>query len=102
MVAVRLLPVAPFTVVNMVAGASHIGARDFLLGTLLGMAPGTIAVGMFVDRIAAAVSEPGAATFAILAGVLAVVIAGALALRRWLRRRGAIDARDEGASQARS
>ncbi len=102
MVAVRLLPVAPFTVVNMVAGASHIGARDFLLGTLLGMAPGTIAVGMFVDRIAAAVSEPGAATFAILAGVLALVIAGALVLRRWLRRRGAIDDRDEGASQARS
>jgi uncharacterized membrane protein YdjX (TVP38/TMEM64 family) len=39
-VAVRLLPVAPFAVVNMVAGASHIRLRDLMLGTLIGISPG--------------------------------------------------------------
>ena len=34
-VLVRMVPVAPYSVVNMVAGASHIRLRDFMLGTLL-------------------------------------------------------------------
>ena len=29
MAVLRLLPIAPFTVVNLVAGASHIGLRDY-------------------------------------------------------------------------
>ncbi len=50
-IAVRMVPVAPFAVVNMVAGASHIGLRDLLLGTLLGMAPGTLVIALFIDKI---------------------------------------------------
>jgi uncharacterized membrane protein YdjX (TVP38/TMEM64 family) len=30
----------PFPIVNVVAGASKLSLRDFLLGTVLGMAPG--------------------------------------------------------------
>jgi phospholipase D1/2 len=41
---VQLLSVAPFAVVNVVAGALRIGAARFLAGTLLGLAPATIAV----------------------------------------------------------
>ena len=48
---VRLLPIAPFSVVNAVAGASHIRLRDFMLGTALGMAPGIIVTVIFVDRV---------------------------------------------------
>jgi len=88
-VTLRFVPVAPFTVVNLVAGATHIGTRDFLLGTLLGMAPGIVATALFIDRIMAAIHEPGAASFAVLAGVVALLIVGAVALRRWLRRHGA-------------
>jgi len=55
MILVRIVPVAPFTVVNVVAGASHIGWRDFLLGTALGMLPGIVATVLFVDRLIAAV-----------------------------------------------
>lgn len=84
-VAVRLIPIAPFTIVNMVAGATHIGMRDFLLGTLLGMAPGILATAFFVDRVAAAVRDPGAGTFAVLAGLLVLAVAAAGALRRWVK-----------------
>ncbi len=38
--AVRLVPVAPFTLVNLVAGASNVRFADYMLGTMIGMAPG--------------------------------------------------------------
>jgi uncharacterized membrane protein YdjX (TVP38/TMEM64 family) len=48
-VAMRLVPVAPFAVVNMVAGTSHLRLRDMLLGTLIGMSPSTLAMAAFTD-----------------------------------------------------
>jgi uncharacterized membrane protein YdjX (TVP38/TMEM64 family) len=39
---VRMVPVAPFTVVNLAAGASRIPFADYMLGTILGMAPGLV------------------------------------------------------------
>ena len=86
-IVVRIVPVAPFTIVNMVAGASHIRFRDYLLGTVLGMAPGTIAIVLFIDRIVAAMRNPSPSTFGILGAVAAVIVVGALAIRYWLRRR---------------
>lgn len=38
--ALRVVPTAPFTIINLVAGASHIRFQDYLLGTILGMVPG--------------------------------------------------------------
>ena len=35
-VTLRILPVAPFSILNAVAGASHIRTRDFFIGTVLG------------------------------------------------------------------
>jgi phospholipase D1/2 len=40
--AVRLVPVAPFTLVNLMAGASNVRFADYVLGTIIGMAPGMI------------------------------------------------------------
>lgn len=88
-VAVRILPVAPFTLVNMVAGASHLRVRDFLLGTALGMLPGITAVVLFSDRLAATVFEPSAANFAWFALALAVIAAVGFALYGWLSKRTA-------------
>ncbi|MFM1889406.1 MAG: hypothetical protein RLZZ565_163, partial [Planctomycetota bacterium] len=73
-VAVRIVPVAPFTVVNLVAGASHIRFRDFALGTLLGMAPGIAAVTIFSDRVAAVIRDPSPSSIAVLV-LVAVAIA---------------------------
>ena len=88
-VTVRILPVAPFTVVNLVAGATHISLRDFIVGTVLGLAPGIIAAALFIDRILAAIRDPGAGSFAILGGIVVAVIVGMAFLRRSLRRRQA-------------
>jgi phospholipase D1/2 len=86
--AVRMIPVAPFTVVNLVAGASHIRFRDFMLGTLLGMTPGILAVTLFADRIAAVLRDPSPATLALLGVAVAVIVLGAWKLRNWLIRTG--------------
>lgn len=82
---VRFVPVAPFAVVNMVAGASHIRLRDLLLGTAIGITPGTLAMVLFVDQIAAALRSPTPLTFALLGGTVLLIAAGAWGLQRWLR-----------------
>jgi phospholipase D1/2 len=86
---VRMLPLAPFTVVNVVAGASHIGLRDFLLGTAIGMLPGTLATVVFVDRIMEALRTPSAGTLISLALVAAALVGLALLVRRRLAALGA-------------
>jgi hypothetical protein len=53
-----MLPIAPFSIVNVVAGASHIRWSDFLLGTVIGLAPGITTLTFFVDRAIAAIREP--------------------------------------------
>jgi len=90
-VVVRMLPIAPFTIINLIAGASHIRFRHFVLGTILGMAPGTLILVLFVDRIVAAVRTPGPLTFTLLALIAGVALAGALLLRSRLSARKQVD-----------
>ncbi|MEI2415926.1 VTT domain-containing protein [Orrella sp. JC864] len=81
--AVRLVPVAPFLVINLVAGASHIKLRDYLLGTLLGMAPGIVVKVVFADQMAQAARESDTLSLRWLAlGVLALVLVFFLVRRR--------------------
>ncbi len=86
--ALRLVPIAPFGVVNLVAGASHLRARDFLLGTLLGMAPGTVLLATFGDRAAEALRDPDPAAVGLVAALLVAIAALGVAARRWLAPRG--------------
>jgi uncharacterized membrane protein YdjX (TVP38/TMEM64 family) len=55
---IRLVPIAPFTVVNLVAGASRIPFVDYLLGTILGMAPGLLVMSALGYQIWSIVAEP--------------------------------------------
>ena len=83
---VRLLPIAPYSVVNVVAGASRIRWRDFLLGTALGLLPGLVLTSAFVDSAIAAVVSPNAATLATLVLVLAAIVSLVMVLRRRFER----------------
>jgi len=81
---VRFLPIAPFTVVNLVAGASHIRFRDFILGTILGMAPGILAITVFERQLEVAIREPGAGSVTLLAAVVAAIAVTAVIVRKRL------------------
>lgn len=72
---IRFLPVAPYSIVNMVAGASHIRFRDFMAGTALGMSPGIITVSVLSDSIEKMLKDPRIENFLVLATV--AVVAGA-------------------------
>jgi uncharacterized membrane protein YdjX (TVP38/TMEM64 family) len=89
MTLLRLLPVAPFSLVNLVAGASEIRFRDFMLGSVFGIAPGAVLMTLFGDRLGAWLRRPDAANLAILGGVTLAAVALAVALRHWSRRRRA-------------
>jgi uncharacterized membrane protein YdjX (TVP38/TMEM64 family) len=67
---VRNLPFAPFTVVNLVAGASRIRFRNYFFGTALGMAPGILGISIFADRLVHAVKEPNWVNIAVTLGWL--------------------------------
>ena len=86
-VAVRVIPVAPFTVVNMIAGATHIRTKDFLLGTILGELPGLLAIAIFVDQVTTTLHSPGLGSYLVLAGSAIVLVGAVWGLRRWLSRR---------------
>ncbi|HXC52293.1 MAG TPA: VTT domain-containing protein [Candidatus Limnocylindrales bacterium] len=83
MIAIRVLPVAPFTIVNMVVGTSPMRFGDFALGTVIGMLPGIVGLSLFQTQLELSMREPGMKSLALLALVSALFV-GVLA---WLRQR---------------
>ena len=85
-IALRLVPAAPFAIVNMVAGTTHLRRRDMLLGSAIGMLPGTLLIALFTDQILDALRDPGPERYVLIGVVVTLFAAGAWALRRWLAR----------------
>lgn len=80
---IRVLPVAPFAVINLLAGASGVRFVDFIGGTALGLAPGLVAMSAFGEQLVAAAREPTPGHVATAVAVLAVwigVVVGVQAL----------------------
>jgi len=70
----RLVPIAPFTIVNLAAGVARVSLFQFLLGTLITMGPVIVMVCFSVDRARAALAgepifEPWIIFVIILAGI---------------------------------
>ena len=82
----RLIPVAPFTIVNVVSGAFQVPVRDYLVGSLLGFAPGILAINVFAHQVASAIRDPGVGSFALLAALVVISAWVLFWLRRKLRR----------------
>ena len=72
--AIRLVPIAPFTVVNIVAGASEIRLGPFIAGTILGMAPGWVLMSALGHQIARIATGPTAGDIALLAVLILIWI----------------------------
>ncbi|HEU4684519.1 MAG TPA: VTT domain-containing protein [Nitrospira sp.] len=83
----RILPVAPFSIINAVAGASHIRTKDFLIGTVLGELPGLLATAWFMNQVTETLRHPGLGSLAVLIGIAAVIVLAVMALNRWLSKK---------------
>lgn len=80
--ALRLLPIAPFGLVSYALGTSGVRLAAYLAGTVLGMLPSTIVYA----NLGAAATRPGSAAFGFsLAGVLMLGLGTALAAT-WIAR----------------
>lgn len=75
--AVRLVPVLPYTVINYAAGLSGVRRRDYVLGSALGMVPGSLAY----SAVGAWGTNPWGLLAAGAALVLLVVVGGTLGRR---------------------
>lgn len=80
--ATRLIPVAPFTMVNLAAGAAEIRLFDFAVGTLLGLAPGLILLSALGSQAVRLLTQPSAPEIAALAGIVALWLAASFGLQR--------------------
>ena len=83
LLALRLMPVAPFWVVNIVPALSSMRLGPFLLATFIGIIPGTtvfISVGRGFDHILAAGQNPDVAMLASAPIIIPLFGLGVLAL----------------------
>jgi uncharacterized membrane protein YdjX (TVP38/TMEM64 family) len=83
---IRLTPI-PYSLVNLVAGASRIGFADFVLGTAIGLLPAIALLAGVAAEFEKWLANPAWGGLFALIGVGLVVLALALSLRRWAVRR---------------
>jgi phospholipase D1/2 len=80
-VAMRVLPVGHFTVINLLAGSLRIPFRWFFLGNIVGIVPSLLVTALFADRLERALRSPDTQSIALAAGCLALF--GALWFVLW-------------------
>lgn len=85
-VVVRLLPLAPFGVINLIAGISHIRLRDYVIGTAIGLLPGVLLTTLFAQHLLMAIRRPSEQTLGVLLIVVLLLTGFALLVRQWLGR----------------
>jgi uncharacterized membrane protein YdjX (TVP38/TMEM64 family) len=81
--ALRLVPLAPFAIEGLVAGAIRIKLWHFTVGTAIGIVPGTLATILLGDQIENALHNPGAINYWPIVGAIALLAGAAFAVRKW-------------------
>ncbi len=82
----RLMPIAPFLLVNLVAGAMRIRMVDYFIGTLLGLAPGLILMSALGPQALRAILHPSVADIGMLCAFLLAWFFISLGLQRVVSR----------------
>jgi uncharacterized membrane protein YdjX (TVP38/TMEM64 family) len=88
---VRLVPSAPFIVVNMAAGVTPMKIRDFAAGTAVGIIPKIALTAFAGNSIVQALKGGGKQHIVMLVVAVAVWIGCGLIARAWLKKREAAD-----------
>jgi uncharacterized membrane protein YdjX (TVP38/TMEM64 family) len=86
---IRLVPAAPFIVVNMAAGTARVRRADFALGTAIGILPKILLTAFAGGTVSAVFNGGGLVQLGLLAAAIAIWVGSALLARRWLRAREA-------------
>jgi phospholipase D1/2 len=80
----RILPLAPFTLVNLFVGASGIRFADFFLATVIGRIPGMVTLGLFGVQLESFLRRPDVESSVLLAlTILLIPLATAWLCKRF-------------------
>jgi len=92
LLALRLLPVAPFVLLNYAAGLTGMPARDYALATAIGILPGTVVYVFFADALVAGSAGAGrtAVVRAFAAGAVLVAFSLVTHWLLWRKRRASV------------
>lgn len=85
-VTLRIVPIAPFSLINLVAGASHIRFIDFMIGTLIGLLPGIATMTFVGHRLFALLEDPDAMDIVLVFLALAIWFGAGYLAQRALKR----------------
>ncbi|MGD8866768.1 MAG: TVP38/TMEM64 family protein [Gemmatimonadales bacterium] len=88
MLYLRLIPLVPFNALNFGAGLSRISLRDYVLGSLIGMLPGTLVYTYFADALIRGTGEARREAFLHFLAAAGLLV-GFTLLTAWIRRRRA-------------
>jgi len=83
----RLAPMAPFSAVNLVIGASRIRFISFLGATLIGIAPGILALVLFGEQFDTLLRRPSFLNVWLLVAAAAIVALVTWATKAWVEHR---------------
>jgi phospholipase D1/2 len=86
MTLLRLVPIAPFAVESIVAGAIRMKLWHVVVGTAIGLLPGTLTTTVFGDAIETAVTGAGEVNWWFVGAAIALLAGGAWAVKRWFTR----------------
>ena len=78
---IRLVPVAPFTLVNLVAGASGIRLTPYLVGTALGLLPGLVVLSLLGSQVMRIIASPTLVEIVVFLALVAAWIGTAFAIQ---------------------
>jgi uncharacterized membrane protein YdjX (TVP38/TMEM64 family) len=81
--ALNMVPAPPFAVQGAIAGACRVPVRDYVVGSILGMAPGLIAWTAFGGQIVRALRDPSEISWWVVTAAIVVFAAFTLLIRRW-------------------
>lgn len=87
--AIRMIPLAPFTFVNLIAGALGVPFRDYMLGSALGLMPGMILLAFFGRQARQFWHHPSVSGVLIGIGFAILWLGVTFGLQRWATRRRA-------------
>ena len=87
--AIRVVPVAPFPVEGIIAGAARIKVWDYSLGTFLGMLPGVLATTVFGREIERALKDPSKINYWVVGAVIVVFVLMTYFVGRWFAKQQA-------------
>jgi uncharacterized membrane protein YdjX (TVP38/TMEM64 family) len=85
MLAVSIVPVAPFIAVGAAAGAMRVAFLPYVAGVLIGHVPGTLTTSLIGHQVKFVLEGTAELNHWLVAGAIASFIVIVLVVRRWLR-----------------